>query len=77
MPRFDGTGPNGAGPGTGWGLGPCGGGRAWGLGRGFNNCFAHRNYLTKQEEAKMIQEEVTAMEEDLKALKERLKEIGS
>jgi hypothetical protein len=22
MPRFDGTGPMGAGPGTGWGLGP-------------------------------------------------------
>jgi hypothetical protein len=32
MPRFDGTGPLGFGPGTGWGLGPCGGGMTW---RGF------------------------------------------
>jgi len=30
MPRFDGTGPLGYGPGTGWGLGPCGGGMAYG-----------------------------------------------
>ncbi len=50
MPGFDGTGPWGAGPGTGWGLGPCGAGRrrgggrfwgrgfgrgAWGFGRGW------------------------------------------
>jgi len=46
MPRFDGTGPGGLGPGTGRGLGPCGagmgygrrgGGRGWGrgYGRGF------------------------------------------
>ena len=39
MPGFDGTGPWGMGPGTGWGFGPCGAGRAWGRsfgrGRGF------------------------------------------
>ncbi|MGQ9688617.1 MAG: DUF5320 domain-containing protein [Desulfobaccales bacterium] len=49
MPGYDGTGPFGAGPGTGWGMGPCGAGRrrgggrvwgrrfgrgAWGFGRG-------------------------------------------
>jgi hypothetical protein len=27
MPRFDGTGPWGLGPGTGWGMGPCGAGK--------------------------------------------------
>jgi hypothetical protein len=38
MPAFDGTGPWGQGPGTGWGRGPCGagfrrgGGRGWGMG---------------------------------------------
>ncbi|MBW1992273.1 MAG: DUF5320 domain-containing protein [Deltaproteobacteria bacterium] len=35
MPGFDGTGPWGQGPGTGWGLGPCGAGRRWGYGFGF------------------------------------------
>lgn len=35
MPRYDGTGPWGQGPGTGWGLGPCGVGRRRGYGGGF------------------------------------------
>lgn len=39
MPGYDGTGPWGAGPGTGWGMGPCGAGRRRGAsqfwGRGF------------------------------------------
>ncbi len=35
MPRFNGTGPWGEGPGTGWGLGPCGAGRRRGYGGGF------------------------------------------
>jgi len=38
MPGFDGTGPSGQGPGTGWGQGPCGAGRRGGFsrfGRGF------------------------------------------
>lgn len=30
MPRYNGTGPLGFGPGTGWGLGPCGAGMGWG-----------------------------------------------
>ncbi len=30
MPKFNGTGPTGYGPGTGWGMGPCGGGQAYG-----------------------------------------------
>lgn len=35
MPGFDGTGPRGQGPGSGWGMGPCGAGRRRGFGRGF------------------------------------------
>jgi len=41
MPKFDGTGPGGAGPMTGRGMGPCakgnayrGSGQGWGMGRG-------------------------------------------
>ena len=34
MPRFDGTGPLGSGPGTGLGLGPCGAGMGWRRGGG-------------------------------------------
>ncbi|MFZ5449886.1 MAG: DUF5320 domain-containing protein [Thermodesulfobacteriota bacterium] len=34
MPGYNGTGPLGTGPGTGWGLGPCGAGRRRGFGRG-------------------------------------------
>jgi Family of unknown function (DUF5320) len=33
MPGFDGTGPSGQGPGTGWGQGPCGVGRRRGFSR--------------------------------------------
>jgi hypothetical protein len=33
MPGFDGTGPSGQGPGTGWGQGPCGAGRRRGFRR--------------------------------------------
>ena len=41
MPGFDGTGPQGRGPMTGRGLGPCGSGRAFrrGFGRGFGRGF--------------------------------------
>lgn len=45
MPGFDQTGPAGYGPGTGWGMGPCGGGMAFrrgfrsGAGTGFGRGF--------------------------------------
>ena len=39
MPGFNGTGPNGQGPLTGGGRGPCGQGQAYG--RGFGRGFAH------------------------------------
>jgi hypothetical protein len=34
MPGFDGTGPRGQGPGSGWGMGPCGAGGRRGFSRG-------------------------------------------
>ena len=44
MPRFDGTGPQGAGPITGRGLGPCGAGAGIrrGFGRGMQRGLANR-----------------------------------
>jgi hypothetical protein len=39
MPRYDGTGPWGQGPGSGWGLGPCGAGRRRGYGSGYARGF--------------------------------------
>lgn len=73
MPRFDGRGPTGLGPGTGRGLGPCGCGMAWGIsgGRG----FGWRRFYTKKEEADILKEEAEGLEEELKAIKERLAEI--
>ncbi|MCL6500417.1 MAG: DUF5320 domain-containing protein [Candidatus Pacearchaeota archaeon] len=35
MPGMDGAGPQGLGPGTGWGVGPCMAGRSLWRGRGF------------------------------------------
>jgi hypothetical protein len=43
MPGFDGTGPSGQGPGTGWGRGPCSGLRR-GFGRGFSCGFGRGGY---------------------------------
>ena len=59
MPRFDGTGPGGFGPRTGWGMGPCGAGMGYGRGRGFGRGFgrswgydpySYQTRITKKEE---------------------------
>jgi len=63
MPKFDQTGPEGLGPRTGRGMGPC----CRGLG-----C---RRFFTKKEESELLKEEAQALEEELKAIKERLTEI--
>lgn len=81
MPRYDGTGPLGLGPGTGWGLGPCGAGMAWrrGWGRGFGwRRFwgYYPNFApTKKEETEILSEEAAVLEEELKAIKARLAEL--
>ncbi len=84
MPRFDGTGPLGLGPGTGWGLGPCGAGMAWrrGFGRGFGwrrfwrfwGC-PYQPELTKKEEKEWLEEELKNLEEEMKEIKARLSEL--
>lgn len=88
MPGQDGTGPQGQGPMTGRGLGPCGQGLRRGFGRGFGRSFGRNfgrgiyfraNYpqvsLTEAEEKKILEAELKDMEEDKKEIEKRLKEI--
>jgi len=82
MPRFDRTGPLGAGPGTGWGLGPCGAGMGWrrgwgcrgGYGFGFRRFISPKNELAALvDEEKMLEEELAAIKEEIAALKDQQK----
>ncbi len=90
MPRFDGAGPLGFGPGTGWGWGPCGGGMAWRRGRGrrgrgFGRFWGwgyspwgygpYQPEITKKEEIEMLIDTAEILNEELKAIKERLAEL--
>lgn len=79
MPKFNGTGPLGSGPGTGWGLGPCGMGFRRGLGRGFGQGifrgYGYQPRITKKEETEILKEEAEVTEEQLKEIKERLAEL--
>jgi len=81
MPRFDGTGPAGMGPGTGRGLGPCGAGFRRGFGRfcpwGYGPGYGPRMYLTRSEELEDLQDEAKDLEADLKAVRERIDELQS
>lgn len=91
MPRFNGTGPLGLGPGTGWGMGPCGAEMAWrrpvrrnlGAGGGFGREFGWRRVwgypyqpqITKKEEKEILEEELRDLEEEMKEIKARLTEL--
>lgn len=88
MANFDGTGPQGAGPRTGKGMGNCTGGanRAYGcprgrggrgargMGRGYR-AYQGTQVITEKEEKEMLQDDAKYLEEELKAIKERLSEI--
>jgi len=85
MPRFDGTGPTGAGPGTGWGLGPCGAGmrRGFGRGLGYGRGLGWRRpwgyyptpTYTQKDEKEILKADAADLEEELKAIKARLAEL--
>jgi len=81
MPRFDGTGPLGLGPGTGWGRDPCGMGMAWrrGWGRGFGWRrfwgYPYQPQITEKEEKEILEQDTKDLEEELKAIKARLAEL--
>lgn len=79
MPRYDGTGPRGYGPATGWGMGPCGCGLGWR--RGWGGGFGGRRFYgmspidrqpSEQEEKEWLEEERKYLEEDLVDIKSRL-----
>jgi hypothetical protein len=91
MPRFNGTGPAGFGPGTGRGMGPCavpagrpGGGMGYGRqGYGRRGGFGWRRFwgyypapdLPKKEETEILSEEAKILEDELKAVRLRLAEL--
>jgi hypothetical protein len=81
MPRFDGSGPLGSGPGAGWGLGPCGAGMAWrrGFGRGFGWRrfwgYPYQPQIIKKEEKDMLEEELEILKEEMKEIEARLAEL--
>ena len=75
MPRFDGTGPFGAGPRTGRGFGPCGFGLGWrkrfGAGRGMGRYFGGWNWpQTKTDQIKSLTDYKKALEEELEDVKQ-------
>ena len=77
MPGFNGTGPNGQGPLTGRGFGPCG--QRLGMGRGFGRGFGggYNAPITEQQEKEMLTGNMNALQEELEAMKKRIKELGS
>jgi hypothetical protein len=78
MPGGDGTGPQGLGPGTGWGLGPCGRGFRRGLGyrrMGFRAVGFDNLELSKEQETKILEAEKAEIEAELESIKNKLAEI--
>ncbi|MBW2991270.1 DUF5320 domain-containing protein [Candidatus Woesearchaeota archaeon] len=72
MPGRDGSGPQGEGPSSGRGLGPCGRGlaRRRGFGRGLGRGFGLRESveLSKEEQKKILEAEKQEIEKRLKEL---------
>ena len=83
MPRIDGTGPQGAGPLTGRGLGPCGRGLARGRGGWFGRGLGLARGLgfgrrwTPTDEKATLEEEEQILKEELAQIQEEKKTLGS
>jgi len=85
MPRQDKTGPNGQGPMTGRGLGPCGSGMRRGFSGGFGRGMGWRCRgrffdttqvnLTKQDEKKILEAELNELDSEKQEIEKRLKEL--
>ena len=69
MPRLDKTGPRGAGPGTGWGLGPCSGGmgRSRSM-RGMMRGWFDRRWTAEDQKTALTEEE-KYLEQELEAIR--------
>jgi len=81
MPNNNGTGPQGAGPNSGWGRGPCGGGMARGRmfgnkGRGMRGWFGLRNQSSRKlDDLSGTKTYIDNLKEELKEAEEYLKEL--
>ena len=83
MPGMDGTGPDGRGPMTGRGMGPCGRGYGRGFGCGFRrgrgigggNGIRTPISFTPEEEKKILEAELSEIEKEKKEIEQRLKEL--
>lgn len=81
MPYFDGTGPQGQGPMTGRGMGPCGGGFGFGrrgLGRGFGRGRGSRSWFsspTKDQVKNDLNQYRKDLEEELEQVKAEQKKL--
>lgn len=78
MPNKDGTGPNGQGPLTGRGMGPCENRQSQGPGFGRGRCFrrfAQPINLSKQQEKKILQEQLNELEIEKQEIEKVLKEL--
>lgn len=73
MAKLDGTGPQGAGPQTGRGMGPCG--RGFGVGLCGRRMGLGRRFLGQKEGKELLKEEEKMLEEELKAIKEDIKSL--
>ena len=81
MPGQDQTGPQGMGPKTGRGFGPCGLGSGWkqgfGAGRRMGRYFGCWNWpQTKQDQTKTLADYKKALEEELEDVKKKEKELS-
>jgi hypothetical protein len=81
MPRFNGMGPLGFGPGTGRGLGPCGfgfgGPKMFHTGRGLSRYFGWNwSSPTKDNQLKSLEDYQKALEEELKNVKQQIAALG-
>ena len=81
MPRQDGTGPQGQGPATGWGRGPCGqglrgrGGR-YGRGRSFGwNMPITGRQISKDEELDLLKDEKEALKKEIEAIEKEIQDV--
>jgi hypothetical protein len=78
MPNFDGTGPQGTGPRTGKGYGPCGFGMGWrrfGRGRGLGRYYDWKTPGSKEEKLEALGNYRKVLEEELEDVKKEEKEL--
>ena len=77
MPAQDRTGPQGRGPLTGRGLGPCCYWFPRGIGRGFGRGFGFKRQvvLTKDEEKKILEQELEEIDLEKQEIEKRIKEL--